>query len=96
MKVTIDVLSSVVLNALVLTFYRHQASKEGNKQKAGHHVSEFVIHDLNQICDLLVLCCLNEPLSEIALDGNVEHFLLFTREASCLNFLLDFEELCVA
>ena len=55
-----------------------------------------MIHDFDQICDLFVLACLYEPLSEVALDRHMEHFFLLTRQASCFDLLLHFNELFLA
>ena len=51
-----------------------------------------MIHDFDQVCDLLVLCCLNEPLSEVALDSHMEHLFLLACQSCCLNFTLDLSE----
>ena len=59
-------------------------------------VSEFVVHDFYQVCNLLVLGCLDEPLAEITLYRNVEHLFLFAGQSGCLNFLLHFNEFGMA
>lgn len=55
-----------------------------------------MVHDLYQIRDLLVLRCLDKPFPEVPLDRHMEHLLLLARQPSCLNLLLDFEELGIA
>ena len=59
-------------------------------------LSEFVIHNFNKVSDLLVLCRLYKPLSEVALDRHMEHLLLLRAQSSRLNFLLNFEEFGLA
>ena len=51
-----------------------------------------MIHDLDKVCDGLVLIGLDEPLSEVALDGDVQGLLLLARQVSCLYLLLDLSE----
>lgn len=55
-----------------------------------------MVHNFDQVSDLLVLGRLHEPLSEVALDGNVQHFLLLASQTSHLNLLLHLEELFVS
>ena len=59
-------------------------------------LSEFVIHDFNQVGNLLVLSRLDEPLTEVALYRDVKHLLLLARQSGRLDLLLYFNELCVA
>jgi len=59
-------------------------------------LSELMVHDLHQVRDLLVLCCLDKPFPEVPLDRHMEHFLLLACQPSRLNLLLDFEELGVS
>lgn len=59
-------------------------------------LSEFVIHDFNQVGNLLVLSRLDEPLTEVALYRDVKHLLLLARQSGRLDLLLHFNELCVA
>lgn len=50
-----------------------------------------MVHNLHEVRDVLVMAGLDEPLAEIALDGDVKHFLLLTRQVPRLDLLL---ELC--
>ena len=59
-------------------------------------LSEFVIHDFNQVGNLLVLSRLDEPLTEVALYRDVEHLLLLACQSSRLDLLLHLNELCLA
>ena len=59
-------------------------------------LSEFVIHDFNQIGNLLVLSRLDEPLTEVALYSDVEHLLLLAGQAGRLDLLLHLNELGMA
>ena len=55
--------------------------------------SELVVHDLYQVSDLLVLACLHEPFTEIALNSDVQHLFLLARQPRRFNLLLHLEEL---
>ena len=59
-------------------------------------LSEFVIHDFNQVSNLLVLSRLDEPLTEVALYRDVEHLLLLAGQSGRLDLLLHLNKLCVA
>ncbi len=52
-----------------------------------------MVHDFNQVCNVLILRCLNEPLSKVTLDCNVEHLFLIACQARSFDFLLNLEEL---
>lgn len=51
-----------------------------------------MVHDLDQVSNMLVLCRLHEPLPEVALDGHMEHLFLVARKARSFDLLLHFEE----
>lgn len=55
-----------------------------------------MVHDFDQVGDLLILGRLDEPLPEIALDRHMQHLLLLARQPRRLNFLLHLDELGVA
>ncbi len=54
--------------------------------------SKFLFHNLNQISYLFVICRLHEPLSKVALNRNMHHFLLLTSQILALNLLLNVRE----
>ena len=51
-----------------------------------------MVHYLDKVSDLLILCRLYEPFPEVTLYCHVEHLLLLASEACSFYFLLDFDE----
>lgn len=59
-------------------------------------MSEFMVHDFDQVSDLLILRRLYKPLSKVALYCHVQHLLLLARQPCSLNLLLHLNKLGIA
>ncbi len=63
--------------------------KEADQSEIDRLLSELMVHDFNQVCNVLILRCLNEPLSKVTLDCNVKHLFLIACQARSFDFLLN-------